>query len=227
MTSTSGTVACVPAGTPGATSPTVTKSTSTKTNPDGSTSTTTVTNTCNGEGACSSKTTVTNTGVGGATGSGATAGQAGTPGTTTEQQDKQGEDFCAKNSSLQICKNNIATEATVKEIKDGLNPTTQPDQSSIDSAKTDYETKATEHKAEFEKIGAKGQNNEGVLSWAWIPDNPGGACTGFSGTVAGRSVTLDWCDKLAMIREIASYAMYLLTAFALFRIFANSNGATS
>lgn len=114
MTSSSGKVGCVPAGTVDASTPQVGTTTSTVTHPDGSTTTTTTTTTRDPTtGATSTTTTITNTpGPGGGT-------QSGEPGTTTGTSDsnggggngngdgeEDGSDFCAKHPDSIVCKNN-------------------------------------------------------------------------------------------------------------------------
>lgn len=84
LTTSSGTVACVPAGTPSNT-PTVSTNQKTATFSDGSKQTTTTTTTTDpGTGATNTSSTTTNTGTGG---SGTTQGQAGSVGTTTSSGD--------------------------------------------------------------------------------------------------------------------------------------------
>lgn len=239
LTSSSGSVKCVPAGTPSAEKPVVTKQTSTQNFPDGSSKVTETTTTRDpATGAESKDTKVTNTpATGGGPGQAGPVGSAG--GTTEEKQvvpnsnsgsgekGDQSSDFCAKNPNLQICKGDMSKEETQKAIKDLLDPKDPANTDSVTAEKNGYEEKATAHKQFIDAFASKGQNNEGFLSWAWIPEVPASSCVPFSGVVGGKTITLDWCDKLGMIREIAGYMFYILTAFGLFRIFANSTGATS
>ncbi len=115
MTSSSGSVRCVPEGTPGASTPSVGTTTSTVTHPDGSTTTTTTTTTRDPTTGVTttSSTTTNNPGPGGGT-------QSGQPGTTTTTTDASGNgggngngdgeddgsDFCAKHPDSIVCKNN-------------------------------------------------------------------------------------------------------------------------
>lgn len=235
MTSSSGSVLCVPAGTPSANPPVVQKQVSTQNFPDGSAKTTEITTTRDPTTGAENKiTTITNTP---ATGGG--AGEAGPVGTsngvsekapTTGTADKPGEsasDLCAKNPGLQICKGGISEEKTQLEIKDLLDPKDSANTDSVTAEKTAYQEKAAAHKDFIDAFASKGQNNEGFLSWAWIPEVPASSCVPFSGTIGGKTITLDWCEQLGMVRDIAGYMFYILTAFGLFRIFANSTGATS
>ena len=145
LTSSSGNVACVPAGTPqfpnetpAPRKPAVSKEKEVESFPDGSTKTTETTKTCDpATGACETTKSTTNTAA-----SNGMAGQAGTPGTTNSSTtnnyqagssqsgatnnatgnsgggEKTG--FCAENPNLQICKNDIATEKTAQKIVDSL-----------------------------------------------------------------------------------------------------------
>jgi len=242
MTSSSGTIACVPPGAPGSNAPIVTKQKTVEPFPDGSTKTTeTITTRDPATGVEVKTVSVTIS-----PGTNGQPGAAGTPGTTTGPTSNSGttvggdptkpgdSDFCAKNPGLQICKGGISEEKTQleirelnKEIKDLLDPKDPANTDSVDQEKNGYEQKATAHKDFIDAFAAKAQNDEGFLSWAWIPEVPASSCVPFSGVVSGKTITLDWCDKLAMIRDIAGYMFYILTAFGLFRIFANSTGATS
>lgn len=241
LTSSTGAVHCVPEGTPGAAPPVVTKTKDVQNFPDGSTKITETTTTRDSQtGAEVKGQTITATP---ATGGG--AGAAGTPGTTSGTEEKGtttggdpakpgDSDFCAKNPGLQMCKGGMNEEATQKEIKDklteineSLNPDEDANKEGLEAEKTGYEEKAMAHKEFIDAFASKGQNDEGFLSWAWIPEVPASACAPFTGTIAGKTITLDWCEQLGMVRDIAGYMFYILTAFGLFRIFANSTGATS
>lgn len=117
MTSTSGTVRCVPEGTQGATTPQVGTTTQTVTMPDGSTQTTTTTTTRDPTTGKTNTTTVTTNAPGPSGGT-----QSGTPGTSTSVTDTgtggggtggngsggegDGDDFCFKHPDSIVCKNN-------------------------------------------------------------------------------------------------------------------------
>lgn len=228
MTSSSGTIACVPEGAPGSNPPIVTKQKSVETNPDGSskiTETTTTRDPATGAETKSVSITITPASNG-------SPGTAGTPGTTAGPSTststttggdptKPGDsDFCAKNPGLQICKGGMNEEATQKAIKEILSPSEQPNMSAIETAKQEIQQKEQAHKQLFEDWGAKGQSDaNGWFAWAMIPEVPAGTCQPFTGSITGRQITLDWCDQLERIRQIAGYAFYIFTAFALFAIF--------
>lgn len=241
LTSSSGSVNCVPSGVPGASTPVVTNSKDVQVHPDGSKKTTERITTRDPATGAESKDEVITV----SPKPDGTPGTAGTPGTTngkTEQSTNNGgdptkpsdSDFCAKNPNLQVCKGGMNEEATqkevrdkLKEINDSLNPKDPADVTALDAKKTEYDAKADELKAVIDAQGTKGQSDEGFMSWAMIPEIPASSCTPFSGQISGKTIELDWCDKINMIRDIAGYAFYVLTAFGLFRIFSNSTGATS
>jgi hypothetical protein len=241
LTSSTGSVNCVPSGVPGAATPVVTNSKDVQVHPDGSKKTTETITTRDPQTGAESKDqniTVTPKPDG-------TPGTAGIPGTTngkTEQSANNGgdptkpsdSDFCAKNPTLQICKGGMNEEATQKEVRDNLkkiddslNPKDPADLSTLEQEKTKFEQDVDTHKALFESQGSKAQSDEGFMSWAMIPDLPGSNCQAFTGSISNRTIEIDWCDKINLIRDIAGYCFYVLTAFALFRIFSNSTGATS
>ena len=148
LTSSSGSVKCVPSSTPGNT-PVVTTSSSTTTYPDGSTTTTTTTTTTDpSTGRTTTTTTTTNNpGPGGGT-------QSGTPGTTTTNGDSGGsdadgdgegdgdqgkkDDFCEKHPESMVCKNSTFSGSCT----DGNSaPTCEGDAALCATAKAAYELK--------------------------------------------------------------------------------------
>lgn len=132
LTTSTGQVRCVPAGTPSAEKPRVGTSTSVDKKSDGSTATNTTTTTCSGEGACSSTTTTTITGAGG----GSTPGAAGTPGTSTKDTDSSGavggaggagegcdpsKQMCSKPDAEGLyTKKDVKIDAPLKTFADGV-----------------------------------------------------------------------------------------------------------
>lgn len=239
LTSSAGTVACVPEGVPNAEKPQVIKSAKTESFPDGSTKVTETTVT-RAPSTGASETTVIQTATpatGGAPGAAGTpgtgiAGSSSSPtntppsanGTGGGETGKDNGDFCQKNPGLQICKNDIATEATAKGIKDALSPTEAVNKDALDAAIANKEAENA-HKSLFQDWGAKGQTNDnGWFAWAMLPEAPAGGCAPFSATFMGRLITFDLCPEVEKIRQIAGYAFYILTAFALFSIFAGAFG---
>lgn len=235
MASSSGTVACVPSGTPNSEPPKVSSTTETITAADGSTKVTTTTNTCTGAGSCSSTTTTTTTGVGGASGAGATPGQSGTPGTETAKKDEAGQDFCAKNGNLQICKGGISEESTQKKVQEA----SEKIRDSLDSKGFDPASHLTIGDAseaeknavlqkyniviqEAQKFGgvadpayAKYQEFRDAMGSWWEPINISG-CSPFSSKIGLWTWAFDICPTAAKISEIGSYCMWVLLAFGMF-----------
>lgn len=140
LTSSSGTIACVPSGTPASAPPIVDKKKKTDSFPDGSQKVEeTITTRDPQTGVEDKRTTTTTTPA-----SSGSTGQAGTPGTSTSGTvggtvpttasgtGKEGDtsnDFCQKNPTIQICKGGMNEEVTqkkveehLKAVRDGLNP---------------------------------------------------------------------------------------------------------
>lgn len=232
MTSSSGAVHCVPEGTPSSNPPVVKKESTTTTTPDGSTVKQDTTTTRDpSTGVEDKQTTTTTTSPGGSTSVQSSSGTSGTGTNATGTPDGTGQnDLCAKNPTLQICKGGMSEEGTQKKVLDeaekirkALAPEEEADKTKLDQAKSDYEEKSAAHVKLFDDLGAKGQSDEGVFSWALLPDLPGGGCTPFTGIVLGRSITIDVCDQVAKIRDIGGYALYFFTAFTLFSIAVGMN----
>jgi hypothetical protein len=149
MTSSSGTIACVPEGTPGSAKPIDDKKKATDSFPDGSQKTTeTITTRDPVTGVEDRRTTTTTT-----PSSSGSSGQAGTPGTQTSNSSggqtpngstgsgKEGDsssDFCAKNPNLQICKGGMNEEGTQKKILKNGEDTLEQIKSITDPGQTPY-----------------------------------------------------------------------------------------
>ncbi len=119
-------------------------------------------------------------------------------------------------------------EGHLDEIKKSLNPEEDGPDTGLADEKAAYDQKANEHKAVFDGIGANpSADPHGMLDWAFIPTVPQTTCTPLSGSFMGRAITFDWCTQLNMIRDLAGYAFYILTAFGLFRIVSGAHGGNS
>lgn len=225
MTSSSGSVKCVPSGTPTARKPVVSKSTVTKVNADGSVTTienTTTRDPLTGAEAKSSSTTTK------APDGSVISSESGTSDKAAPTGDTPGKenDFCSQNPGLQICKGGLNEEETqkaikedIKKIKESLDPEEDVDQSKINEKLEEYEREADKLKVKFDEIGAKGQSNDGFWTWAFLPEIPATQCQPMGGTVMGHELKIDLCDKFAMVRDLAGWALYITTIFGLFRIF--------
>lgn len=228
------TVKCVPSNTPGATTPPkVTTQQNQQKFPDGSTSTTIITQTCTGEGACTSTTTtnITPAASGG-------AGQAGTPGTTTGKSDKPSADqpgFCAQNPNLQICKGNMAEEATQIQVLDTAKKTleqlemiTKPtvtDDSSLtekgqfkesDELKTADKDASDRATGSIDPISApKGAWESAMSSGFWSPI-PQSGCSPHSSKIGPFQWSFDLCPIASKISDIGAYALWFILAISTF-----------
>lgn len=105
------------------------------------------------------------------------------------------------------------------EIKDSLNPNDPGPDTTLDAQKNDYDAKATAHKGVFDGIGGKGQSNEGgIFGWAGMPAVPTGSCAAINFGTSAYTTSFDVCPILDKIRDLAGYALYIYTAWALFGI---------
>ena len=216
--------------------PKVTKSSSTKTYPDGSTKVTTTIQTCNGAGACSSTTTVTNTPATSGPNAGG-AGQAGDPGMTTDEEDESDDtpEFCAKNPSLQVCKGGIAEEGTQKQVLTEVKKLSSVDASTDKAAITnagkyadtpgyqaakDADDNLVKYASGVTKNGeveAAKTTFEQALSSGFWTDIPSASCTTPTYVIAGHEIEWDrWCEIVGMIQEIGAYGMWVMLAISIF-----------
>lgn len=230
-----GKLACLPSGQSPDT-PKVTKSSSTKTYPDGSTKVTTTTQTCTGAGACSSTTTITNTKATSGPNAGG-AGQAGDPGTTTDEEDESGDtsEFCAKNPNLQVCKGGIAEEGTQKqvlsEVKKISTPDANTDKSAITNAGKYAETPGYQAAKDADDslvkyasgvtknadVEASKTTIEQALSSGFWTDIPTASCTTPTYVIAGHAIEWSrWCEIVGYIQEIGAYGMWIMLAISVF-----------
>lgn len=235
LTSTSGTIACVPSGTPASAPPIVDKKKTTEAYPDGSQKITETTTTRDPQtGVEDKRTTTTNTPA-----SGGSAGQAGTPGTSTSATTggtapnassgtgKEGDtssDFCQKNPNLQICKGDMNKEETQVKIKDALEKAFNTDDVKNDDITnaTASEAKKQEATDAYDQITAKlntgtdatGKQNEyrDLFSDWWSPI-PAGSCSPLSATIGGRTWAFDPCPQVEKISALAGYALWIYLAF--------------
>lgn len=227
MTTNTGSVHCVPAGTDSAQTPIVKKEVEKKVNSDNSTNTIETTTTRDPSTGAEAKVTNTTNCVGSSctTSSSSSSTSGGTNGAGAPDG-SQSNDLCTKNPTLDICTGKLAKEETLGKIRDSLDPKDKLDTSSLDTAKSDYEKKADDHKKFIDAFADKQQSDEGgMLHWAMIPEVSATSCVPFTGNYMGRAITMDWCDELEKIRSLAGYAFYVFTAFALFAIFAGSTSS--
>lgn len=175
-----------------------TTSKTTSTASDGSTAITTTT--CSGAGSCTSVTQII-PGASGGTGASQLVPKADTP--TDYQRDSTG----------------ATTNTRLAEIKEILNPTGAAPDTSLSTQSTAFADAETAIDNGIKAVGDRAQSNMGgLLSWSWTPDIPTGTCSAFTMNFSGRTVVLDWCEKIESIKSFSAYALYILTAWALFGI---------
>lgn len=243
MTSSTGKISCVPPSTPGSNEPIIKKEEVITTGPNGETirkektttrdpqtgveTSTESIETCNG-GNCSTSSSSSS--------SSSTKGGDPTKPVGGDADNGDGDkSFCEENPDSQICKGGMNEEETQKlveehldDIKRSLDPEEDGPDAGLEEEKADYEEKANQHKELFDTVRDKaGQDEFGMLSWAFIPTVPQTTCTPFSGSFMGRSINFDWCVQLNMIRDLAGYIFYVLTAFGLFRIVSGAHGGNT
>lgn len=238
ITSSSGKVACVPAGTPGASTPVPNSNTKTETFPDGSTKTTTNNQVCTGDGACQTITTTTVT-----NNSSGAPGMAGTPGTTTgttEKPPSPTSSFCAENPSIQLCKGGMNEEATQKEVRDELKKLTTPnvsDDSAITGA-THSQQSGDDNQAETDKLMTVAEGNfdpttanrsawADALSSGWLTPVPASTCSPYTSTFSGKTWTWDYCPTAAKISEIGAYALWFMFSVGVFVMLTGGRNAST
>lgn len=233
MTSSSGTIGCVPEGTPNSNPPLVKKEKETKTNPDGTTATTETTTTRDPSTGVEQKTSTTTTKDANGNTTGVTS-SSGTSGTTSGgNPEKPGDsDFCQKNPTLDICTGKLNKEETQKKIADDIKSLTNPGDTSKDPLKNATHTTESENqlKTENDKFtdAAKGITDptaSSKSSWqqamesGWFSSIPSSGCTPITGTVGGRQFVIDHCEKASQISDIMSYALWFMLVVGSFVMF--------
>lgn len=233
MTSSSGTIGCVPEGTPNSNPPVVKKEKETKTNADGTTATTETTTTRDPSTGAEQKTSTTTTKDANGNTTGVTS-SSGTSGTTSAgNPEKPGDsDFCQKNPTLDICTGKLNKEETQKKIADDIKSLTNPGDTSKDPLKNATHTTESENqlKTENDKFtdAAKGITDPTAASkssWqqamesGWFSAIPSSGCTPITGTVGGRQFTIDHCEKASQISDIMSYALWFMLVVGSFVMF--------
>ena len=151
MTSSSGTIGCVPEGTPNSNPPVVKKEKETKTNADGTTATTETTTTRDPSTGVEQKTSTTTTKDANGNTTGVTS-SSGTSGTTSAgNPEKPGDsDFCQKNPTLDLCTGKLNKEETQKKIADDIKSLTNPGDTSKDPLKNATHSTESENQLKTE-----------------------------------------------------------------------------
>lgn len=225
MTSSSGTIACVPEGTPNSKPPVVKKETETKTNPDGTTATTETTTTRDPSTGVEQKTSTTTTKDANGNTTGITS-STGTSGTTNGgNPEKPGDsDFCQKNPSLDICTGKLNKEETQVKIKDALETAFKTDDvknDDITNAKaTDAQKQeatdagdAIKDKLSNGKDAESSQNAFKDVFTDWFDPIPAGNCSAMQFQIGAYSWSFDPCPQAEKISSLAGYALWIYLAF--------------
>jgi len=232
LTSSSGTVACVPAGTPSS-APVVRTSSQTEQFPDGSTRTTETTYTKDPVSQVQdTQQQITNTP---ATGGG--AGMAGPIGTTSNAgsatpssgDGKESADFCRLNAQLQICKGDMNKEETqikvmeyIKSLTDPANTTYTAIEDAKHTAESDNELKEQNDKFKAASEGTFTPDLDSRNSWqsamqsGWFEPVTRQGCSPYSATIGGRIWTLDICPTAEKISVISEYVIWFLLVVGTF-----------
>lgn len=112
--------------------------------------------------------------------------------------------------------------------------TTAASDPTLSTQHADLDTAAETHKTTLIGLGAKAQDTEGgLLSWFLIqPVTQDNTCADpafdvMTGTSMSRTITITgYCDKIAMIRQLLAWIMYILTMVVLFNIVTGSKAET-
>lgn len=241
LTTTSGTIACVPPGVPTQSTPIVTKKSETQNFPDGSTKTISTTYTKDPvSGVQDTQQTTVTTGA-----SGGGAGQAGPVGTSSTSGSSgttsggnpdptkgDGGDLCRNNPTLDICTGKLNKEETQLQIKEGIKSLTDPGstpytalENAKQSAQADADLKTQTDKFEAIMAGTVDPAASSKSSWqsamesGWFSPIPATTCSPYTATIGGRTWTLDLCPIAEKISVIAEYAMWFGLVVGVFVMF--------
>jgi len=235
LTSSSGTIACVPPGTPASAPPIVDKKKKTESFPDGSTKTEeTITTRDPQTGVEDKRTTTTNTpassgspGQAGAVGTSTSSTTGGVAPTSSSGTGKEGDtssDFCQKNPNLQICKGDMNKEETQIKVKDSLETAFKTDDVKNDEitnaaaseAKkqeaTDAYTAMTDKLSGGTEAAAKQSEFRDMFD-GWFEPIPPGSCSPLSFKIGAYNWSLDPCPEAEKISALAGYALWIYLAF--------------
>jgi len=246
LTTSSGTIACVPPGVPTQSTPEIKKAKSVEQFPDGSTKTTEMTYTKDPVSQVQdTKQTIINTGA-----TGGVAGQAGPVGVTTvggSSGTSSGEnpapetspsDFCKSNPGLQSCKGDMNKEETqikvmeyIKSLTDPANTAYTAIEDAKQTAESDSELKEQNDKFKAASEGTFTPDLDSRNSWkaametGWFEPVTRQGCSPYSATIGGRTWTLDICPTAEKISVISEYVIWFLLVVGVFVML--TGGATT
>jgi len=232
LTSSSGTVACVPSGTPSS-SPVVRTEKQTQQFPDGSTKTTETTYTKDPVSQVQdTQQTISNSP---ATGGG--AGQAGPVGTVatagsaqpSSPTDKEASDFCKANGQLQICKGDMNKEETQAQVRDYIKSLTDPGgtpftdlKDAKQSTQSDDDLKEQTDKFQSAAEGTFSPDSASRNSWqsamqsGWFDPVTRQGCQPYTASIGGRVWNLDICPTAEKISVISEYVIWFMLVVGTF-----------
>lgn len=203
---------------------TVTKTTSTSVNPDGTSKVTTDTTTKTVDAQTGQVTTSTITST---VNKDAQGNVVGTGTGTSDIKGDSSSDLCKNNPGLDICQNRLNKEETQVKVLAALQG--DGDYSAIENAQADAQkaeltaaheaavSKLSDHTFDAVVSEQKQTIVDTIGSW-WDPV-PMSGCTPLSATVGGRVFTLDPCPVAEKVSGIAGYAMWAFLAFGVLGLF--------
>lgn len=225
MTSSSGTIACVPEGTPNSNPPIVKKESNTKTNADGSKEITDTITTRDPSTGVEQKTSTTTTkdASGNTTGVSSSSGTSGaTNGGNAEKPSDS--DFCQKNPNLDICTGKLNKEETQIKIKDLLETAFKTDDVKNDDITNAKATDAQKQQATEAGDAIKDKLSNGTdaqssqnsfrdLFSDWFEPIPAGGCSTMQFKIGAYTWSFDPCPQAEKISSLAGYALWIYLAF--------------
>jgi hypothetical protein len=96
-----------------------------------------------------------------------------------------------------------------------IDETGTPTDGSLSQAKSEFETASNAHKTFIDGLANQGTHG---MTWDWTFELPSGTCSAYTFMIAGKSFTLDPCEKLGMVRDALGFLIYITTALALLSI---------
>lgn len=236
LTTSSGTVACVPPGVESAEVPVVRKDTKTETFPDGSTKKidTVYTRDPASQVQDTQQIVTVTPATGGQPGAAGTPGVSSSSGTSQPPSgdDKKNAKFCEENAQLQICQGDMNKEETQKEVRDYIKSLTDPAGTNFDAITDAKQTADSDSKLqdEIDKFTAAADGSvspdsasksawSSAMSSGWFEPVTRVGCSPYTATISGRTWNFDMCPTAEKISVIAEYAMWFGLVVSVFVMF--------
>lgn len=240
LTSSTGAVKCVPAGTPSAEKPAVWTNKKESVAADGTRTETTETTTRDRTTGAESSSSTTKTYPPGCTGEACAS-------TSTDSKSKdvvpdaksgtgekgdQSSDFCVKNPNMQICKGGMNEEETQKKVEENTKAiaesldgsTTDNDEitnKESDPAKVQEATDAYQAMQDKLTGGTDAAGDQASFSSelsTWFDPIPAGSCSPISSQIGPWTWAFDPCPIAQKVSDIAAYALWVFLAFSSFAL---------